>query len=69
MLKVCEKLSKVVAKLLEHAKEKGEISIDDTRETALFCVYGQIGILLNKEYTAEEKEKYIRSLLIYALRL
>ena len=69
MLKVCEKLSKVVAKLLEHAKEKGEISIDDTRATALFCVYGQIGILLNKEYTAEEKEKYIRSLLIYALRL
>ena len=69
MLKVCEKLSKVVAKLLGHAKEKGEISIDDTRAAALFCVYGQIGILLNKEYTAEEKEKYIRSFLIYALRL
>ena len=69
MLKVCEKLSKVVAKLLEHAKEKGEISIDDTRAAALFCVYGQIGILLNKEYTAKEKEKYIRSFLIYALRL
>ncbi len=68
-LKVCEKLSRVVAKLLEHAKEKGEISMDDTRAAALFCVYGQIGILLNKEYTAEEKEKYIRSFLIYALRL
>ncbi|MBS6922329.1 MAG: TetR/AcrR family transcriptional regulator [Lachnospiraceae bacterium] len=69
MLKVCEKLSRVVAKLLEHAKEKGEISIGDTRAAALFCVYGQIGILLNKEYTAEEKEKHIRNFLIYALRL
>ena len=69
MLKVCEKLSRVVAKLLEHAKEKGEISIGDTRAAALFCVYGQIGILLKKEYTAEEKEKHIRNFLIYALRL
>ena len=68
-LKVCEKLSGIVAKVLEHAKEKGEISIDDTRSAALFCVYGQIGILFNKEYTAEEKEKYIRNFLIYALRL
>ena len=68
-LKVCEKLSRVVAKLLEHAKEKGEISIDNTRAAALFCVYGQIGILRNKEYTAEEKEKQIRNFLIYALRL
>ena len=68
-LKVCEKLSKIVAKLLEYAKEKGEISIDDTRAAALFCVYGQIGILLNKDYTVEEKEKHIRDFLIYALRL
>ena len=69
ILKVCEKLSKIVAKLLEYAKEKGEISIDDTRAAALFCVYGQIGILLNKDYTVEEKEKHIRDFLIYVLRL
>ncbi len=68
-LKVCEKLSRVVANVLEHAKKKGEISIDDTRSAALFCVYGQIGILLSKNYTAEEKEKHIREFLIYALRL
>ncbi len=68
-LKVCEKLSRVVAKLLEHAKEKGEISIDDIQTAALFCVYGQIGILLAETYTAEEKERRIRDFLIYALRL
>ena len=66
---VCEKLSRIVANVLEHAKEEGEISIDDTRSAALFCVYGQIGILLSKNYTAEEKEKHIREFLIYALRL
>lgn len=68
-LKVCEKLSKIVVKLLEQAKEKGEISIDDVQTAAFFCVYGQIGILLDGTYTAEEKERRIRDYLIYALRL
>ena len=68
-LKACEKLSKIAAKLLEQAKEKGEINIDDVQTAASFCVYGQIGILLDETYTAEEKEKRIRDFLIYALRL
>lgn len=69
MLKVCEKLSRIVGELLEHAKERGEIKIDDVPTAAFFCVYGQIGILLNGTYTTEEKEKRIRDFLIYALRL
>lgn len=68
-LKVCEKLSGIVATLLEQAKQNGEISIEDTKAAASFCVYGQIGILLNKDISAEEKEKQIRDFLIYALRL
>lgn len=68
-LKVCEKLSGIVAALLEQAKQNGEISIADTKAAASFCVYGQIGILLNKDISAEEKEKQIRDFLIYALRL
>ena len=68
-LKVCEKLSKIVIKLLEQAKEKGEISINDVQTAAFFCVYGQIGILLDETHTAEEKEKRIRDFLIYILRL
>ena len=54
---------------IEQSKEKGEISIDDIQTAALFCVYGQIGILLAETYTAEEKERRIRDFLIYALRL
>lgn len=68
-LKVCEKLSKIVTKLLERAKEKGEIDIDDIQTAAFFCVYGQIGILLDRNYTTVEKEKRIRNFLIYTLRL
>lgn len=68
-LKVCEKLSKLVMKLLARAKEKGEISIDDVQTAAFFCVYGQIGIFLDETYTIEEKERHIRDFLIYALRL
>ena len=68
-LKICEKLSDVVAGLLEHAKKEGEIDIDDAKAAASFCVYGQIGILLDNAHTTEEKEKQIRDFLIYALRL
>lgn len=68
-LKVCEKLSKVVANVLTQAKEKDEINIADTHAAAMFCVYGQIGILLNKDYANEEKERCIREFLVYALRL
>lgn len=69
LLKVCEKLSKPVAKLLEQAQVKGEIKLDDIQTTAMFCVYGQIGILLDHSYSVEEKEKRIRNFLMYALRL
>lgn len=68
-LKVCEKLSRNVSRILERAKEKGEISIEDIQTAASFCVYGQVGILLDNNYTAAEKEKRIRDFLIYALRL
>ena len=69
MLKVCEKLSKIVAALLEQAKKNGEIDIADTQTAAMFCVYGQAGILLRKDYSDEKKEQCIREFLIYALRL
>lgn len=68
-LKVCEKLSKIVTTLLERANEKGEIKTEDVQTAAFFCVYGQIGILLDETYTAKEKERRIRDFLIYALRL
>lgn len=68
-LKVCEKLLPTVTSLLERAQQTGEIDVNDAAAAAAFCVYGQLGILLNADYTPEEKAKRIRSFLIYALRL
>lgn len=67
-LKVCEKLIPTVTRLLETAQENGEIHVDDIHTAALFCVYGQLGILLGND-DAEERGRRIRAFLIYALRL
>ena len=37
--------------------------------TSVFCVYGQLGILLDNNLDQSEKAKKIRAFLIYALRL
>lgn len=68
-LKVCEKLLKPVTKLLEHAKETGEIQIEDIQAAAVFYVYGQLGILLDSGLPEKEKSKRIKNFLLYALRL
>ena len=68
-LKVCQKLSGIVAELLEQAKERGEIHLEDVQTAASFCVYGQIGILREEGMTPEEKERRIRGFLLYVLRL
>lgn len=68
-LKVCEKLVSGVTVLLERARENGEIDIDDVETAARFCVYGQLGILLDGKLSAEEKAERIRKFLIYALRV
>ena len=68
-LKVCEKMVPIVEKMLQQAKQKGEIQFDDLQTAAAFCVYGQLGILLADDLTQEEKSKRIREFLIYALRL
>ena len=68
-LKVCEKMVPIVEKLLQQAKQKGEIQFDDLQTAAAFCVYGQLGILLADDLTQEEKSKRIREFLIFALHL
>ena len=68
-LKVCEILVPIVENLLDKASVMGEIHIPNIETAALFCVYGQLGILLDKRLSAEEKNKQIREFLIYALRL
>lgn len=68
-LKMCEKLVPVVEKLLEKARQKGEIQLDDLSTAAMFCVYGQLGILLEDNVDRKEKANRIRAFLIYALHL
>ena len=68
-LKVCQKLAGIVSELLEQAKARGEIQVEDVQTAASFCVYGQIGILMEEGMAPEEKERRIRGFLLYALRL
>ena len=68
-LKVCEKLWKPVMELLKYAQENGESCLDDIETAARFCVYGQLGILLDGDIPKEEKGERIRAFLLYALRL
>lgn len=68
-LKVCEKLIKPVTFLFEQAQKNGEINVPDVQAAAMFCVYGQFGILLDKNFSEEENRKRISDFLIYVLRL
>ena len=67
--KLGKELVPLVEKLLQRAKQKGEIHFDDLQAAATFCVYGQLGILLADDLTQEDKSKRIREFLIFALHL
>lgn len=68
-LKTCEKLVPIVEKLLQQASQKGEVQLADLRTAALFCVYGQLGILLEDGTDQKEKAARMRAFLLYALHL
>lgn len=68
-LKVCEKLLPQVRALLQQAQERGEIHLADIDTAAAFCVYGQLGILLDGEIPKTVKAERIRDFITYALRL
>lgn len=63
-LKICSKLQPVVTELLTAANEKGTIYIRDVETVSSFCVYGQLGVLLNQEIPAEERVRRIREFLL-----
>lgn len=68
-LRICEKLVPAAEKLLQEAQQNGEIQLEDLHSAAVFCVYGQLGILLDHTLKAEEKAERIRAFLLYALRI
>ncbi len=46
-----------------------EIDIEDVETAARFCVYGQLGILLDGKIEAGRRRKGYGNFLIYALRV
>ncbi|MDD6795042.1 MAG: TetR/AcrR family transcriptional regulator [Clostridiaceae bacterium] len=63
-LKISEKMMPVVTKRLEEERLKGNIKIKDTKTMASFCVYGQLGILLDKKLTGQEKVDRIHKFIL-----
>lgn len=68
-LRTCEKLIPYFTKMLETAKQKGEINISNPTASAYFFVYGQMGILMSKDYSEEEKRQKIQNCLFEMLGL
>ncbi|MGI6005982.1 MAG: TetR/AcrR family transcriptional regulator [Ruminococcus sp.] len=67
-LKICSKLQPVVKRLLDAADKKGEIHVKDTETVSSFCVYGQLGMLLNQEVPAKERVERIRRFLLELIK-
>lgn len=57
---ICRKVCPFVEELLIEEKKKGTIQLKDAKTTASFCVYGQLGILLDKTMSGDEKNNSIK---------
>lgn len=64
---VCSKMVPVVKKLLDEAIKRKEAALTDTETAASFCVYGQLGILLQMDLSSEERQQRIQNFLIELL--
>lgn len=62
-LRISAKLVPIVRAQIERARVRGEVSIDDTDTVATFVVYGQLGILMRRDLTHEEKNRRIKAFL------
>lgn len=68
-MRVCEKLMPIVEKLLRRAASDGKIHIADCRVTASFCVYGQLGILLDQTLDGALRVQRTKAFLLKMLGL
>lgn len=69
LLRVCEKLSPVVKKYLQDAVATNQIEIPNVAAATSFCVYGQLGILLDRNILETEKTEKIKSFLKFILKI
>ncbi|QNM05422.1 TetR/AcrR family transcriptional regulator [Qiania dongpingensis] len=63
-MSICARMKPVVKAQLDAANGRGETHIEDTDAAASFCVYGQLGILLDQELPREERVRRIKTFLI-----
>lgn len=65
---ICSKMKPVVRRLLDEANQRGETHIQDTEAAASFCVYGQLGILMDQTIPGEERVERVKTFLIEVLK-
>lgn len=69
ILKIGQNLLPFITEVLKDAKSKGEVIISDPETTAHFLIFGQIGILMNKDIKNEERSRNIQDCIIELLGL
>ena len=57
----CKKLTPIVQDIIIRANQNHEINISDPETCASFCVFGQLGILMNNEIAFSEKSDRIKT--------
>lgn len=62
-MSVCAKMLPIVKVQLDLANERGESHLADTETAASFCVFGQLGMLLQTELPGEERVRRIKGFL------
>lgn len=67
-MSICSKMQPIVQQLLEDANRRGETHIQDTAAASSFCVYGQLGILLDQNIPRKERVDRIKTFLTTILK-
>jgi AcrR family transcriptional regulator len=66
-MSICSKMQPIVKEQLDLANQRGEIQLEDTETAASFCVYGQLGTLLQDNIPGEERVKRIKDFFLELL--
>ena len=67
-LQVCARLQPLVRQCLERANGRGELRLADPAAAASFCVYGQLGLLLDQSLPGPERVRRVKAFLLDLLQ-
>lgn len=68
-VRMCELLVPVVSEIIETANANHEIDVPDVQSYASFCVFGQLGILMDETLSSQEKADKIKSFLLNLFKI